>query len=319
MTAGETGAHDDEGGDHLDDVFALLGNETRMGILRELWDVREPFLPTAENALSFTDLRERVGVSDPGQFNYHLSQLVGTFLARTEEGYVLPPNAVNMLRAAIVRSGIEDVSLTPTPAEDPCPLCGGGVEVLYADDRLVVRCTACPGEYESEVSPKGTLIASQTFPKPGVGGKDGQELWQATIDHSAIAAFGFLRGLCPECAVRPSVSTSVCTDHATDGICEACGSTQAALATVHCENCNFAWRVPAWIPAMIHPEVIGFFHDHGLDVDGGLTLDAYNAFLNAQESVRAVEPLRLEETIELDADELTVVVDDSLTVVDVRT
>lgn len=306
-----------EDGGHLDDAFALLGNETRMAILRELWEVRDPFLSTAENALSFTELRERVGVSDPGQFNYHLGHLVGTFLARTDEGYVLPPNAVNMLRAAIVRAGIEDVSLPPMPTEDPCPLCGGDVEAMYADDMLIVRCTKCPGEYESEVSPEGTLIASQIFPKPGIEGRDGQELWQAIIDHSAVAAFGFLRGLCPECAVRPTFSTSVCTDHATDGICEGCGSTQAALATVHCENCDFAWRVPAWIPAMVHPEVIGFFHDHGLDAVGGLTLDVYNAMLTAAETVRSVDPLRLEEAVELDGDELTVIVDDELSVVDV--
>lgn len=316
MTAGKMGNEED--GTHLDDAFALLGNETRMAILRALWDVRDPFRPTGENALSFTELRERVGVSDPGQFNYHLNRLVGTFLARTDEGYVLPPNAVNMLRAAVVRSGVEDVSLDPTPAEDPCPLCGGDVEALYADDQLVVRCTACPGEYESEVSPEGTLIASQTFPKPGVEERDGQELWQALIDHSAIAAFGFLRGLCPECAVRPTVSTDACTDHATDGICESCGSTQAALATVHCENCSFAWRVPAWIPAMVHPEVIAFFHDHGLDAVGGLTLEVYNVLLTAEETVPSVDPLRLEEAVELDGDELAVVVDDELSVVEVR-
>lgn len=316
MTAGETGADEDK--EDLNDAFALLGNETRMGILRALWDERDPFVPTADYALSFTELRERVGAADPGRFNYHLNLLVDEFVRRTESGYVLRPKTIMVLRAAVIRSDIGVTRLAPTPTDDPCPFCGADVEVLYADEQLVVRCTECPGVYEREDAPRGTLVRSQRFPPTGIEGRSGQEIWEAIIDHSAAAMTAFLRGVCHECAASTTSSVSVCPDHETDGICEQCGSTQAAIGTIQCDTCGAAWRGQAWLPALTHPEVIGFFHDHGFDADGGLTLDMYRELLMSPGTVGSIEPLRLEKSVELDGDELTVIVDDALTVVDVR-
>lgn len=70
----------DEGGAGLspDDAFGLLGNETRLAILQALGDAADP--------LSFSELRDRVWVSDSGQFNYHLDQLTGPFVGQTDEG-----------------------------------------------------------------------------------------------------------------------------------------------------------------------------------------------------------------------------------------
>lgn len=45
----------------------------------------------------------------------------------------------------------------------------------------------------------------------------------------------------------------------------------------------------------------------------------YNALLTGPETVRSTDPLQLEKSVELDGDELTVVVDEELTVLDVRT
>lgn len=57
------------------DVFDALGNSTRMGIFRTLGDAQRdtPQSP----ALTFTELKERAGVADKGNFNYHLDRLVG--------------------------------------------------------------------------------------------------------------------------------------------------------------------------------------------------------------------------------------------------
>lgn len=42
-------------------------------------------------SLSFTELRERVGVRQGAQFNYHLDKLVGHFVTKTDGGYSLRP------------------------------------------------------------------------------------------------------------------------------------------------------------------------------------------------------------------------------------
>ncbi|MCH7660071.1 MAG: helix-turn-helix transcriptional regulator [Euryarchaeota archaeon] len=64
-----------------EEAFALLGNETRVAIIRELG--------TADDPRSFSDLHAAVGVRDSGGFNYHLQKLVGSFVRRTDEGYEL--------------------------------------------------------------------------------------------------------------------------------------------------------------------------------------------------------------------------------------
>lgn len=295
-----------------DDVFALLGNATRMAILRSLWENRDPLAPAAENALSFTDLRERVEMDDPGQFNYHLNRLVGPFVGRSDAGYHLKRPATGIMRAVAIGDLTEDGAPRLTEAADPCPFCGGTVEVRYDQPTLLVRCTSCPGEYRSAVNPEGTLMSSQLFPSMGVEGRDGQTLWETLAIYIAISAFGFLKGVCPECAVAPTTTLDACPDHQGNGICERCGSTQAVLATMVCENCRSAYRFPAWTTAMLHPEVIGFFHERGVEATGGLTLDVYNRFLTAEQVVHSTDPLELEVRVTVDGDELLIGVDGEL-------
>lgn len=76
-------------------------------------------------------------------------------------------------------------------------------------------------------------------------------------------------------------------------------------------------RAP-WVTALTHPEVIAFFHDHGFDADGGLTLDVYGELLTSRQTVRSTEPLRVEISVEEGGDELTVTFDEELTVLDVN-
>jgi hypothetical protein len=66
------------------DAFSLLGHELRIGIVRALWRA-------GDDEVSFSKLRERAGMPDSGQFNYHLGELVGTFVRESEEaeGYEL--------------------------------------------------------------------------------------------------------------------------------------------------------------------------------------------------------------------------------------
>jgi DNA-binding transcriptional ArsR family regulator len=61
------------------DALAVLGDETRIAILRGLAAAEEP--------LAFTELRRRAGVDDAGRFNYHLSELREYFVREAEGGY----------------------------------------------------------------------------------------------------------------------------------------------------------------------------------------------------------------------------------------
>lgn len=65
------------------DTFTLLSDETRVDILRELAAASE------SGPLRFSELRERAGVADAGRFNYHLKQLRGRLVRKTDGGYEL--------------------------------------------------------------------------------------------------------------------------------------------------------------------------------------------------------------------------------------
>ena len=71
----------------LSGVFELLSDETRLGIVRELAVVNAD--GSAENGLSFSELRTRVGTRDSGQFNYHLGRLRGNLVEKNGAGYEL--------------------------------------------------------------------------------------------------------------------------------------------------------------------------------------------------------------------------------------
>ncbi len=86
-----------------------LGNETRIQILSALG--------AADGPLSFSALREAVGVADFGGFNYHLDTLEGAFVDKTVEGYALTHAGWRVVEA--IFSGV----LT----EDP------GIERIHVD------------------------------------------------------------------------------------------------------------------------------------------------------------------------------------------
>lgn len=78
-------------GERTTEGFEMLGSNTRLAILLALWQAQDPSPPPSEQSdpdVSFSALRERVGIRDSGQFNYHLDKLVGTFVEQTDAGYL---------------------------------------------------------------------------------------------------------------------------------------------------------------------------------------------------------------------------------------
>lgn len=105
------------------DALAVLGDETRIAILRALAEAEEP--------LAFTELRRRAGVDDAGRFNYHLSELREYFVRETEGGYALREAGSRVVATAGVAGArgaeaVDDVVDGATSDEESstCPVCG---------------------------------------------------------------------------------------------------------------------------------------------------------------------------------------------------
>ena len=109
-------ASEDDEGDAPETAFALIGNETRAAILRSLGED-----PHAE--VPFSELRSRVDEGlDSGQFNYHLKQLLGRFVDRTEDGYTLRPEGIALYRRIRAGTFTRQVSVGPREAGFDCDL-----------------------------------------------------------------------------------------------------------------------------------------------------------------------------------------------------
>ena len=138
------------------DAFALLGNDTRIQILRammdaEVHDIHEP-------ALSFSELYERVDVDDSAHFNYHLGKLVGHFLEKGDDGYRFRYAGRKVVRAVIAGSFNERAQLGPVDVEGSCIECGeAALQAEYADEYLLVTCRSCGEALTGNHFPPGAL------------------------------------------------------------------------------------------------------------------------------------------------------------------
>jgi len=99
-----------------EEVFAALSDDTRIAILRTLWDADQ-------HVLSFSDLREAVGMRDSGRFNYHLGKLVGQFVKQTDGGYTLIRAGVQINGAIEAGAYTVETSLEPIELDSPCASC----------------------------------------------------------------------------------------------------------------------------------------------------------------------------------------------------
>ena len=113
------GPFSDAGDDLRTDALETLGHDIRIRILQTLADASEP--------LTFTELREAVGVRDTGKFNYHLTKLCEYFVRESTDGYELGHAGTRVVTAshtAELGDAVEPVG--------ECPVCGeAGCEKLF--------------------------------------------------------------------------------------------------------------------------------------------------------------------------------------------
>jgi hypothetical protein len=294
-----------------EDVFALLGNETRVGILRALWEAHDPAAPTS--AVPFSELSDRVGADDTGNFNYHLGKLTGHFVRRTDEGYELTAPGFRIVRAVVAGGVTGDPTLPPTPVDATCGRCESPVEMTYEDGLTWVRCTTCEGYWPQ----RGGEIFGFGLPPEGLRDRDPDEILRATVAYAIHRFETMSDGVCPECGAAVDASLAACDDHETDdGVCDTCGSFFQGVVTYVCGSCKFAWRCPSYAPVSAHPAVVSFYDDHGIE-HVPATWEGVRRGLGWREEPLATDPPSLRLTVACRGDRLHLVLDEAATVVDV--
>lgn len=298
-----------------EDVFELLGHETRLAILHALWKEQDLESPGAYPGppVSFTTLRKRVDMRDGSQFNYHLKKLVGRFIHATGDGYVLRRAGHQIMSAVLAGALTEDVVLDEVAISEPCPLCGEQVVLEHGTERtldwLLCRCTSCEGGWRIPDFPRGILMLVDPLEPTTVRDHDPDDMYRALVGWTAHEFSLVTEGICPTCTGPISASPLVCEDHAVEPgrVCETCGTIFEVRYHCVCAVCNGAWYTASDRHFVTHPTVHAFYHDHGYDPlgHGWLRVQAETI---ADQTV-SDDPLEIRTEIRIDDDRLTVTLD----------
>lgn len=301
-----------------EEAFGVLGNETRMDILQTLGEAEEP--------LSFTDVRDRVGIRQGAQFNYHLEKLVGHFVRKTDDGYTLSPAARRVIEAVLSGLVTNPVNVPPTRIDRACPFCGETVLASYWNENLMLWCPGCPGRYAIGDRPGlGVLPEEYGFlgrlplPPAGIQDRPLEAAWRSAWIWANLEFISMSTGVCPRCSGSPEIEITVCDSHPEEGFCEDCGSRFAVCGTAICGTCNYEVAGQFSLFLMDSLELITFLTSNSrnpVSPDGETPPKLNTVHAEYAEEVLSTEPFEARFTFTIGDDALTVTVDDDLTVVE---
>jgi predicted RNA-binding Zn-ribbon protein involved in translation (DUF1610 family) len=275
------------------DAFSLVGDEVRFRVLLAL--------ARADDPLAFSTLRERAGVDDSGQFNYHLGKLTGRFVRDTGDGYE-STLAADRVVGAVHSGGLTDtIDADPVSLHADCPSCGAALDLSFDAGRAVVACDDC-----------GYTVLNVDLP-PVVLADTDRESWPAAVDRWTEQRLATLdNGFCLHCSAP--VDTDVLHVGHPDAPAWVDGHDHGAAVAFACPRCENDWLLSAAPVVLRRPPVVAFYHDHGLTGDQPYWHDDRAA--DATSRVVDRDPLRVAVAFTCDGDTLTVTVDADLAVVD---
>jgi DNA-binding transcriptional ArsR family regulator/transcription elongation factor Elf1 len=272
-----------------EELFGLLGDGTRLEIVRALGEAGGP--------LAFAALRERVGVADSGNFNYHLGRLTGVLVRDAAEGYELTRSGAAVFGSILAGTYTADAAVEPiTPGWD-CQLCGGEMAVDYADERARVRCRDCGAG------------AQFPFPPGSVEGFDRAELPEAFARWWHGTVTRLVDGFCPLCAGRLDRTLAGPRDDDAE---------RPDAVRFDCARCGETAHVSASTLASFQPVVKGFLAEHGFDLTGRHPSQVWAELDRWETSVRSEDPRRLTVQFGHAGEQVTVDIDEDGTVASVQ-
>lgn len=265
-----------------DAAFAALSDPTRLDILRALHEYARE---SGEATVGFADLRKRAGVEDGGRFRYHLNELRDQFVEKTDDGYRATYAGSEVVAAVLAGTYTGRDSLGPTELDDACGRCGGTVTGRYVRGAVDVTCE------------NGHPLLRWTLPPNAAR--------DATVVELAAVATA---------RIRHAIELAL------DGVCVKCyGEMRTRLETVEDENgaetpvfrgecatCGAPLVGPAWLPLLVHPTAVAFYHDHGRPVQDALLWELGQV---DDETTRPLDDGGARITVVLDGDRLHATLD----------
>lgn len=307
-----------------DDAFGVLGHETRMDILQ--------ILGSAEGPLSFSELRDRVGIGDSGQFNYHMGQLEGHFVTKTDDKYALRQAGRRVVEAVLSGAVTDAPVLAPTRIDKSCWYCEAPIEVAFREERVELYCTECSGsfgeslqeEYPTVESTTSGYLGKLTLPPAGLRDRTPAEICEAGWTRLHLEMLSVASELCPRCSATMDCALNICETHqASEGLCEDCDRRYAISLDARCSNCIYGLGGPFMLHLLTNTDLLAFLTTHDYNPLYWESLaTAQRAHVKPaeqgyDEELLSVEPFKARFTFAAGDDAISLTVGDDLTVVDV--
>ena len=287
------------------DAFQAVGNEVRTGILSTMLDRTDGDEPSPP---SFTELFEASSVDTTAGFAYHLDELVGPYLERTDDGYVFTYAGERIAREIAAGSYTDSVHRESIPVDDPCPFCASGALAGTVRDNVVtIACGDCD-----------RAVLRMGFP-PGGFDAHGDALTDAFDRHHRARIAQFRDGVCPACAGQVTADVESLDGNDRPATVDDAEETTSATANVEpvqavlaCERCGDELRCPVSLTLLDHPEVVSLFRDHDRSIR---ERPLWNVGAEWTETPIASDPTLVHVGITLDDERLDCYVDGSMSVV----
>jgi ssDNA-binding Zn-finger/Zn-ribbon topoisomerase 1 len=302
-----------------DEAFAALGHDIRVGILEALASSTR-----VERPLSFSTLRERVGTVDSAKFNYHLDEVVGHFVDRSENGYDLLPAGERVAEAVLSGAVTDEAVMDRVAIDESCPYCGAAVEVSYRGERVAAFCPSCDGAYamssgriEKDAPADYGFLGYLDLPPAGLTDRSPTEVHETALRWHLSEQLLAATGTCPRCSAPFEEWLTLCEAHDPgDGTCPNCENRYAAHHSARCTNCVYSRRATFGLSLLDDTRLQSFLSGHGVN----LVTPEYDTFaacvLNYDEDVHSADPFEASLTFTAGDERLTLTVDDDLDVVD---
>lgn len=271
-------------------VFGAVASQTRFEILEVLFDA-------GDTGRSFSEIREQIGMRDSGQFNYHLGQLLDTFVQKTGDRYRLRYAGKQLVGAVLAGVYTREREIQTIDLDQDCRLCGGPLLGTYGEEVLEVFCSDCGERVSSYQAPPGVFDPYDLERLPQI-----VDRWFKLL--LARTAAGF----CALCLGPLSAEIGRVDS----------GFDESIAVQYHCDRCGHQIDTVAGGIVLDHPAVISFHHRHGIDIHE-TPIWALDWLFDGHASEPPDSPGAVEIFITLDEETMSLLVDEDAQVIGVET
>jgi len=221
----------------VEQAFSVLSDETRLRILFELVDAG------VGTGLTFSELRDRVGVQDSGRFNYHLDKLAGTFVEKVDDEYVARYPAVAVVSAVISGTFRDPDGSASVELEQDCPRCARTIQLTYEQHTMRAECPEC-----------GSGDVFRSVPPAASDGRSLVELWNVVLERWGVMLDLARQGTCVQCWGSTTVEYPYEPDAFEAG-------DEGVLVGYSCERCPRGGFTTLRAMVGVHPEIVSLVTD----------------------------------------------------------